>query len=31
MNGGTFGAVNEERDLGVKFTSDLKTSAQLCE
>ena len=25
MNGGTFGAVNEERDLGARITSDLKT------
>ena len=27
MNGGTLGAVNEERDLGVRITSDLKASA----
>ena len=27
MNEGTLGAVNEESDLGVRITSDLKTSA----
>ena len=28
MNGGTLGEVNEERDLGVRITSDLKATAQ---
>ena len=28
MNGGVMGAVDEERDLGVRITSDLKASAQ---
>ena len=27
MNGGTLGVVSEERDLGVRITSDLKASA----